>query len=35
MSLKNNFVAMLLFSAIVLSAPWWLAPIGANYPDLL
>ncbi len=35
MSLKNNLVAMLLFSAIVLSAPWWLAPIGANYPDLL
>ncbi len=35
MSLKNNLVVMLLFSAIVLSAPWWLAPIGANYPDLL
>ncbi len=35
LSLKNNWVAMLLFSAIVLSAPWWLAPIGANYPDLL
>ncbi len=26
---------MLLFTAVVLTAPIWLAPIGANYPDLL
>ncbi len=26
---------MLIFSAVVLSAPIWLAPFGANYPDLL
>lgn len=33
--LKNNMVIMLIFSAVVLSAPIWLDPIGANYPDLL
>jgi ABC-type branched-subunit amino acid transport system permease subunit len=26
---------MLAFSAVILSAPLWLTPIGANYPDLL
>jgi ABC-type branched-subunit amino acid transport system permease subunit len=26
---------MLIFSVVVLSAPIWLAPLGANYPDLL
>ena len=26
---------MLLFTAVVLTAPIWLAPFGANYPDLL
>ncbi len=26
---------MLVFSAVVLTAPIWLTPIGANYPDLL
>jgi len=26
---------MLIFSAVVLSAPYWLSPLGANYPDLL
>ena len=26
---------MLIFSVVVLSAPFWLAPLGANYPDLL
>ncbi len=35
LSLKNNMVVMLIFSAVVLSAPLWLDPIGANYPDLL
>ncbi len=34
-ALKNNLTAMLIFSAVVLSAPIWLAPIGAGYPDLL
>jgi len=34
-SLKNNLVVMLIFSAVVLTAPLWLNPIGANYPDLL
>ena len=33
--LKNNLSIMLLFAAIVLSAPIWLAPLGAGYPDLL
>ena len=35
LSLQNNMVVMLIFSAVVLSAPLWLEPIGANYPDLL
>jgi len=33
--LKSNPLIMLIFSAVVLSAPIWLDPIGANYPDLL
>lgn len=33
--LNSNTGIMLLFSAAVLSAPVWLAPLGANYPDLL
>jgi ABC-type branched-subunit amino acid transport system permease subunit len=33
--LKSNFAVMLLFAVVVLLAPIWLAPIGANYPDLL
>lgn len=33
--LQKNIVVMLIFSAVVLSAPVWLAPLGANYPDLL
>ncbi len=32
---KSNIAVMLVFAAIVLSAPIWLAPIGASYPDLL
>jgi len=32
---KNNMSIMLVFSAVVLSAPIWLTPFGANYPDLL
>lgn len=34
-ALTNNLTVMLIFSALVLSAPIWLAPIGAGYPDLL
>ena len=35
LSLKSNWVIMLIFSVVVLTAPTWLTPIGANYPDLL
>ena len=34
-SLKSNTQIMLIFALVVLSAPIWLTPIGANYPDLL
>lgn len=34
-SLKNDYVATLLFAVVVLLAPIWLDPFGANYPDLL
>lgn len=34
-ALDSNLGIMLLFSAIVFTAPLWLAPLGANYPDLL
>ena len=33
--MQNNWAIMLVFSAVVLSAPIWASPIGANYPDLL
>ena len=33
--LTSTPLIMLIFSAVVLSAPIWLDPIGANYPDLL
>lgn len=32
---KNHWLVMALFSAVVLSMPIWLAPLGANYPDIL
>ncbi len=32
---SSNPLIMLIFSAVVLTAPIWLDPIGANYPDLL
>ncbi len=35
LNLANNLVVMGLFSAIILSMPLWLSPIGAAYPDLL
>ncbi|RKZ68952.1 MAG: branched-chain amino acid ABC transporter permease [Gammaproteobacteria bacterium] len=34
-SLKNDYVTTLLFAVVVLLAPIWLSPFGANYPDLL
>lgn len=34
-ALKNNLTVMLIFSVLVLTAPIWLTPIGAGYPDLL
>ncbi len=33
--LSSTPLIMLIFSAVILSAPIWLAPLGANYPDLL
>ena len=35
LSTQSNLNVMLIFSAVILSAPLWLTPIGANYPDLL
>lgn len=35
LSMKNNLVVMIIFSAVVLTMPIWLSPIGASYPDLL
>ncbi|MEE9326518.1 MAG: branched-chain amino acid ABC transporter permease [Cocleimonas sp.] len=34
-TLTSTPLIMLIFSAVVLSAPIWLDPLGANYPDLL
>jgi len=34
-SATKDLILMLAFTAAVLTAPLWLAPIGANYPDLL
>lgn len=34
-SLRNDWVVMTIFSLAVLTAPLWLSPIGAGYPDLL
>jgi len=31
----KDFTTLLIFSAVILSMPIWLAPIGGNYPDLL
>ncbi len=35
LSTQSNLNVMLIFTAVVLSAPLWMTPIGANYPDLL
>jgi len=34
-SLRADWVLLILFAAVVLTAPYTLAPIGAGYPDLL
>jgi ABC-type branched-subunit amino acid transport system permease subunit len=34
-SQRNDFILMAVFTLAVLTAPVWLAPIGAGYPDLL
>ena len=34
-TIKNDIVVMLIFSAVILTMPVWLEPLGASYPDLL
>jgi len=34
-TIKNDIFVMLIFSAVILTMPFWLEPLGANYPDLL
>ncbi|MEE9446830.1 MAG: branched-chain amino acid ABC transporter permease [Arenicellales bacterium] len=34
-NVAKDFMLLIMFTAAVLTAPIWLAPIGANYPDLL
>lgn len=33
--MKNDWIMMAVFTAVILLMPLWLAPIGASYPDLL
>lgn len=33
--LKNDWVIMAIFTVVVLTAPLWLTPVGAGYPDLM
>lgn len=33
--LRNDYVTLVLFAAVVLTMPVWLAPFGAAYPDLM
>ena len=33
--LRHDLLTMVIFSAVVLAMPFWLQPLGANYPDLL
>ncbi|WP_428623364.1 branched-chain amino acid ABC transporter permease [Sedimenticola sp.] len=33
--IKNDWVLMAIFAVVVLTAPLWLTPVGAGYPDLL
>ncbi len=34
-SIKKDLFVMLIFSAVILTMPMWLKPLGAGYPDLL
>jgi len=34
-SAAADWLLFLLFTLAVLTMPWWLAPLGANYPDLM
>ncbi|MCW8929322.1 MAG: branched-chain amino acid ABC transporter permease [Gammaproteobacteria bacterium] len=34
-TIKQDMVVMLIFSAVILTMPVWLEPLGASYPDLL
>ncbi len=34
-TIKNDLFVMLIFSAVILTMPYWLEPLGASYPDLL
>lgn len=34
-SLRHDLIYMTVFTVIVLTMPFWLEPLGANYPDLL
>lgn len=34
-SLRHDLIYMAIFTVIVLTMPFWLEPLGANYPDLL
>ncbi|MBF0248880.1 MAG: branched-chain amino acid ABC transporter permease, partial [Alphaproteobacteria bacterium] len=34
-STRNDVLTMVAFTAVVLTMPLWLDPIGAAYPDLL
>ena len=34
-TIKNDIFLMLIFSAVILSMPIWMEPLGASYPDLL
>lgn len=34
-TVRREFLYVVLFAAVILSMPYWLAPLGANYPDLL
>ena len=34
-SATADWILVALFAAAVLTMPWWLAPFGANYPDLM
>jgi len=34
-SATADWILVVLFAAAVLTMPWWLAPFGANYPDLM